>query len=492
MKCQGRPNGPCPDGRNDSSVHSTIGDLFLCNACEEYRWPTSEKLVPENEDDDSKRPAAKKLPATGQPTAQSKSAITKTNKTSAQQQARQESARPGRRRLARQASDLSDHSDEGDCISCAQCMLPLNDSGDQHTIKCDVCQSGYHQRCTSIPVKTLDALIKIKMHTGWVCEDCREFVRSRSQSLQSAMAALTEELATVKTELIEIKQQAVFASVSPIQQPSNTPLADEVAAMKAELADLKQQIVSISATKRPPIVTDAAAAVSAIPTDLEHQITRATTDDKPDDKQDQRMRVVIHQTLRDAAKRKRNIVVTGMPEEPATNDRETFTDICERCLSTKPFVVSCERLGAAMEGRNRKLLVRLTSDAAATELLQSAHQLHRAADQSVSSIYFNPDLSPAEAKLAFEERKRRRERTAQRRVQSRSSVELRKTSSEFAASLLPPHTSGQSGFDLVGNHNDIASADDTVAAARGGPVPAAGVVSDSATSNTTRASFLPR
>jgi hypothetical protein len=186
--------------------------------------------------------------------------------------------------------------------------------------------------------------------------------------------------------------------------------------MKAELADLKQQIVSVSVTKRPPTATDAAAAV---PTDLEHQTTQAATDDKLDDKQDQRMCMVIHRTLRDAAKKKRNIVITGLPAEPPINDHETFTDTCERCSSTKPFVVNCERLGAAMEGRNRKLLVRLASDAAAAELLQSTHQLRRAPDPSVSSIYFNPDLSPAEAKLAFEDTKRRRERIVQRRVQSR-------------------------------------------------------------------------
>ena len=41
MKCQGRPeDGLCPDNRNDGSVHNTIGDLFLCDACEEYRRPT--------------------------------------------------------------------------------------------------------------------------------------------------------------------------------------------------------------------------------------------------------------------------------------------------------------------------------------------------------------------------------------------------------------------------------------------------------------------
>jgi hypothetical protein len=181
MKCQGRPNGPCPDGKNDSSVHSTVGDLFLCNACEEYRWPTLGKsadngeLVPESANDDGKRPAAKKLPVTGQPAAQSKPATAKASKTNAQQQVRQESARSGRRRLARQASDSSYHSDEGDGSGCAQCMLPLNNSDDQRTIKCDVCQSEYHQRCTGMSAKIFDALTKIKMHAGWVCEDCREF-----------------------------------------------------------------------------------------------------------------------------------------------------------------------------------------------------------------------------------------------------------------------------------------------------------------------------
>jgi len=41
MKCQGRPeNGLCPDSRNDDTVHNTIVDLFLCHACEAYRWPS--------------------------------------------------------------------------------------------------------------------------------------------------------------------------------------------------------------------------------------------------------------------------------------------------------------------------------------------------------------------------------------------------------------------------------------------------------------------
>jgi len=37
--CQGRLYGPCPDNRNDNTVRGTQGDLMLCRACDEYRFP---------------------------------------------------------------------------------------------------------------------------------------------------------------------------------------------------------------------------------------------------------------------------------------------------------------------------------------------------------------------------------------------------------------------------------------------------------------------
>ena len=36
--CEGRPDGPCPEGKNDKSVHLSQGDLMLCRACEEFRF----------------------------------------------------------------------------------------------------------------------------------------------------------------------------------------------------------------------------------------------------------------------------------------------------------------------------------------------------------------------------------------------------------------------------------------------------------------------
>ena len=43
--CEGRPDGPCPDRRNDSSVRLTQGDLMLCSSCDEFRFPSTYQPV---------------------------------------------------------------------------------------------------------------------------------------------------------------------------------------------------------------------------------------------------------------------------------------------------------------------------------------------------------------------------------------------------------------------------------------------------------------
>ena len=59
----------------------------------------------------------------------------------------------------------------------------------------------------------------------------------------------------------------------------------------------------------------------------------------------------------------------------------------------------------------RRLLVHLTSEQNAQDLMSSAKALLKKSHDHyiASTIYFNPDLTAAEAKLAFEQRQRRRE-----------------------------------------------------------------------------------
>jgi len=45
VRCEGRPNGPCPSKANNNSVKNSQGDLFLCKECENYRFPSKKPAV---------------------------------------------------------------------------------------------------------------------------------------------------------------------------------------------------------------------------------------------------------------------------------------------------------------------------------------------------------------------------------------------------------------------------------------------------------------
>ena len=66
---------------------------------------------------------------------------------------------------------------------------------------------------------------------------------------------------------------------------------------------------------------------------------------------------------------------------------------------------------SSTSGTPRRLLVRLHHEESAVKLLRSAQTLLQADDPEISGgVYINPDLTPAAAKLALEERQRRRQR----------------------------------------------------------------------------------
>lgn len=80
-----------------------------------------------------------------------------------------------------------------------------------------------------------------------------------------------------------------------------------------------------------------------------------------------------------------------------------FTMFCEENLSIKPVLADtgCQRLSKCTDQRPRKLLIYLRSESSASRNLQR--------NEATRGFYiFNPDLSPVESKLAFEQRQRRR------------------------------------------------------------------------------------
>jgi len=144
------------------------------------------------------------------------------------------------------------------------------------------------------------------------------------------------------------------------------------------------------------------------------QRTDSTTEDAADNS-DSQFTLIVHRTLNDASRRRRNIIVTGLPEESETNvsDRTTFEEFLAAFLPSKPAIAAgrnCIRLGKASFFHPRRLLVRLESEDAAAALLKDASSLRHVDDEYIANnVFINADLSPTAAKLAYESRKKRRE-----------------------------------------------------------------------------------
>jgi len=104
-------------------------------------------------------------------------------------------------------------------------------------------------------------------------------------------------------------------------------------------------------------------------------------------------------------------VVTGLPEtNDVDSDRELFVNFCSEHLSIKPHVSGCVRLGENINNQPRRLLIKLTTEQSAEELLKDARKLRNSPDALANNVFFNPDLSPQQRQLAFEARCRKRQR----------------------------------------------------------------------------------
>jgi len=115
------------------------------------------------------------------------------------------------------------------------------------------------------------------------------------------------------------------------------------------------------------------------------------------------------------------VVISGLLEciDDSVSDEAIFTQFCEDNLTVKPSLdkAGCRRLGRVIpDGQPRRLLVHLRTEDSAAALLSSGRLLRQSSNQQVRAVYVNPDLSPAEAKLAYENRQRRRERLNKRNV----------------------------------------------------------------------------
>jgi hypothetical protein len=354
--CDGRPCEACPNAASGRNVKFAQGDLFLCSDCEEFRFPST---------------SSTRMRSTRQ----------KRDKTQAEVN---KSAKPGKNKITKQRkekmesnvatcdnndvlNDVLNNSDddEDDGNSCPRCLL---ETKHQQTMMCDVCHQRIHQQCTAVPKDAYTVFLQYAKLIGWVCDDCKDTFRSTCSRLQSAISTLSEELAQVKVELANAKSQFESHIENEIKKDDTSQIVEN------------------------------------------YTVENTETDGK---NTESRISLVVHKTLHDASRRKRNIIISGLPKEPDVNDSVLFDKFCEYNMPIKPAVSErgCLRIGKAEVGKPRRLLVRLTSEESARALLLAAPTLRGSSDKRIAgNIYINEDLSPIEARLAYEARQKRRER----------------------------------------------------------------------------------
>ena len=362
--CQGRATRPghvetCPDNRRDESVRNRQGDLFLCDACTDFRFPGTVDLS--TAANSCRRRGKNKAPVTT-----SRSATTTTRSTTRRGPLKSDSLAddPG---ATTSRCDVQHH--PSNSVFCPKCCEPAG----ENCIDCDTCCDTFHPLCTGLSAESYEVLLSIVSECGWVCADCRRNNSNTISKLKSSVSRTHEELADMHALMMQLK---------------------------CEIDILKSQV----SVQLP--VSD-----NTVETEVKEIV-----DNPKDDKLSHHVTKIIH----DMQQRKSNVVVSGLPEpptdttDPCSADIDTFTRLCEDHLSVKPSVVrhSCRWLGKPSADRPRKLLIRLHSESTAQSLLRAARELRTCDDVSVSAhVYINADLSPAEAKIAFEKRQRKRERT---------------------------------------------------------------------------------
>ena len=153
--------------------------------------------------------------------------------------------------------------------------------------------------------------------------------------------------------------------------------------------------------------------------------------------------------------RANNIIISGLPN--SDNDTKTVTDLLrsefEWDFPDGPGLnaTTCRRIGRREDNKIQPLLVTLIDSHQSDYFIKNAKFLRASSDQMVqSSVFINADLTPSEARAAYELRLLRRQRRQQsvqhpgeQRVNSANSRTIYRSSNKLSPSTNSPVASTQ-------------------------------------------------
>ena len=111
-------------------------------------------------------------------------------------------------------------------------------------------------------------------------------------------------------------------------------------------------------------------------------------------------------------KRKCNLIIHGLPEEPLDShhtDADTFLELCKISFDLDINITKAVRLGQKLNEKTRSLLVKVDNEESQKQILALAPKLRFS--KTWSKVYIQPDMSPKEReahKKLYEQLKRRK------------------------------------------------------------------------------------
>ena len=143
----------------------------------------------------------------------------------------------------------------------------------------------------------------------------------------------------------------------------------------------------------------------------------------------------VYADQRDKERRARSVIVSGLALSSDSSDAVGIQRLCMLEFGIDPLITHTRRLGSE-SGRVRPLLVGVQSADVASQIVSHAKKLRSSSDDYVrNNVFINRNLTKVEARLAYEERCRRRHHRL--RSDTRTSLQSRGSSQLSQPSIAP-------------------------------------------------------
>ena len=134
-----------------------------------------------------------------------------------------------------------------------------------------------------------------------------------------------------------------------------------------------------------------------------------------------------------------DVSVTSFVNDKYGAATASVVQLCQKELNVSPEIISSQHLGKVIPGKVQPLVVTVRSEEQATTVISTAKALRQSLDPTVRDhVYFNPDLTHAQANAAYQARCQRRQLQAARNNRSSNTSALPLSSHSDSNSVSQP------------------------------------------------------